>query len=80
MRARVDEDHEEGGNDNNGWVEGPEPNVRRDKGKASDTDAHNLEFLKRGTPRDRLPPQTVLVRVLRELEDDFTHYKGYVTV
>lgn len=26
----------------------------------------------------RLPPQTVLVRVLRELEDDFTHYKGYV--
>lgn len=28
--------------------------------------------------RDRLPPQTVLVRVLRELEDDFTHYKGYV--
>ena len=26
---------------------------------------------------DRLPPQTVLVRVLRELEDDFTHYKGY---
>lgn len=27
---------------------------------------------------DRLPPQTVLVRVLRELEDDFTHYKGCV--
>jgi hypothetical protein len=25
---------------------------------------------------ERLPPQTVLVRVLRELEDDFTHYKG----
>ncbi|EJC97962.1 uncharacterized protein FOMMEDRAFT_143465 [Fomitiporia mediterranea MF3/22] len=25
---------------------------------------------------DRLPPQTVLVRVLGELEDDFTHYKG----
>ncbi|KAH8114583.1 centrosome microtubule-binding domain of Cep57-domain-containing protein [Phellopilus nigrolimitatus] len=25
---------------------------------------------------DRLPPQTVLVRILRELEDDFTHYKG----
>ncbi|KAI5118867.1 hypothetical protein M0805_005310 [Coniferiporia weirii] len=28
---------------------------------------------------DRLPPQTVLVRVLRELEDDFTHYKGIYT-
>ena len=25
---------------------------------------------------DRLPPQTVLARVLRELEDDFTHYKA----
>ncbi|KAH7925868.1 hypothetical protein BV22DRAFT_1088163 [Leucogyrophana mollusca] len=25
---------------------------------------------------DRPPPQTVLARVLRELEDDFTHYKG----
>ncbi|KAJ3558897.1 hypothetical protein NM688_g660 [Phlebia brevispora] len=24
---------------------------------------------------DRVPPQTVLARVLRELEDDFTHYK-----
>lgn len=28
---------------------------------------------------DGVPPQTVLARVLRELEDDFTHYKGYVT-
>jgi hypothetical protein len=25
-----------------------------------------------------VPPQTVLARVLRELEDDFTHYKSYV--
>ncbi|KAI0819182.1 hypothetical protein BC628DRAFT_1333636 [Trametes gibbosa] len=25
---------------------------------------------------DRVPPQTVLARVLRELEDDFTHYKS----
>ena len=28
--------------------------------------------------RDRDPPQTVLMRVVRELEDDFTHYKGCV--
>lgn len=28
--------------------------------------------------RRGLPPQTVLARVLRELEDDFTHYKAYV--
>lgn len=27
----------------------------------------------------RVPPQTVLARVLRELEDDFTHYKRCVT-
>ncbi|KII90515.1 hypothetical protein PLICRDRAFT_39079 [Plicaturopsis crispa FD-325 SS-3] len=26
--------------------------------------------------QERLPPQTVLARVLRELEDDFTHYKS----
>jgi len=26
--------------------------------------------------REGLPPQTVLVRVLRELEDDFAHYKS----
>jgi hypothetical protein len=25
-----------------------------------------------------LPPQTVLARVLRELEDDFTHFKSLV--
>lgn len=28
-----------------------------------------------GTEEDRVPPQTVLARVLRELEDDFKHYK-----
>ena len=28
--------------------------------------------------QERDPPQTVLMRVVRELEDDFTHYKGYV--
>ena len=40
--------------------------------------AVNLDFLNGDAKNDRLPPQTVLVRVLRELEDDFTHYKGYV--
>jgi hypothetical protein len=28
--------------------------------------------------RRGLPPQTVLARVIRELEDDFTHYKSWV--
>lgn len=27
-----------------------------------------------------LPPQTMAMRVIRELEDDFTHYKRYVTL
>ena len=40
--------------------------------------AVNLDFLNRDSRDGHLPPQTVLVRVLRELEDDFTHYKGYV--
>jgi hypothetical protein len=26
-----------------------------------------------------LPPQTVLARVVRELEDDFAHFKGYAS-
>ncbi|KAH9058994.1 hypothetical protein EDB83DRAFT_2548255 [Lactarius deliciosus] len=39
----------------------------------------NLDFLDKGSGSDKLPPQTVLVRVLRELEDDFTHYKGIYT-
>jgi len=32
------------------------------------------------TAMESLPPQTVLARVLRELEDDFAHYKAYVHV
>jgi hypothetical protein len=43
------------------------------------------EFVKHAPPRkdnisrERQPPQTVLAHVLQELEDDFTHYKGYVS-
>jgi hypothetical protein len=45
--------------------------------KARQGAAVNLDFLNGGAARNgHLPPQTVLVRVLRELEDDFTHYKG----
>jgi len=41
--------------------------------------AVNLDFLNGDAKNNHLPPQTVLVRVLRELEDDFTHYKGIYT-
>ena len=39
----------------------------------------NLDFINKGFRGDHLPPLTVFVRVLRELEEDFTHYnyKGY---
>lgn len=39
------------------------------KGKQREDAAKNKDG------EDQLPPQTVLTRVLRELEDDFTHYK-----
>ncbi|KAI0051082.1 hypothetical protein FA95DRAFT_1485994 [Auriscalpium vulgare] len=67
-----------------GFAEGSEPAEehpvgRAGKGKAPVSLAPNLQFLSQNGRADRLPPQTVLVRVLRELEDDFTHYKGIYT-
>jgi hypothetical protein len=35
---------------------------------------------KRNSEQDRVPPQTVLARVLRELENDFAHYKRWVVL
>ncbi|KAA1479615.1 hypothetical protein DENSPDRAFT_855465 [Dentipellis sp. KUC8613] len=87
-RARVD-DMRQGDDDDEGFAEGsdeddiPETDDRRrGKGKGRDINtpqAENSETLSKDGSRDRLPPQTVLVRVLRELEDDFTHYKGIYT-
>ncbi|OBZ71751.1 hypothetical protein A0H81_08633 [Grifola frondosa] len=65
-----EQDHD---NDDEGFAEGPEDNLRsaypryqhRAKGKER---AHR--------EADKVPPQTVLARVLREIEDDFTHYKS----
>lgn len=59
------------------------PPRKRTKLSADDGQCHYKEnkdqadvTFKAPFAEDRLPPQTVLVRVLRELEDDFTHYKG----
>ena len=38
----------------------------------------NIPQRTRDPADDKLPPQTVLTKVLRELEDDFVHYKAYV--
>ncbi|KZT28902.1 hypothetical protein NEOLEDRAFT_1129163 [Neolentinus lepideus HHB14362 ss-1] len=54
-----------------------------DEGFEEDADDERVRFdRRRGKQRSKegareeLPPQTVLARVVRELEDDFTHYKG----
>lgn len=68
--------HEHHAEDDEGFAEGSDDDVRpgpafareEGKGKGRERDA------------DRLPPQTVLARVIRELEDDFTHFKGYVWI
>jgi hypothetical protein len=64
VKARVEIVDEE---DDEGFVEGPEA-PRDSKGKRNHSN---------GREREGLPPQTVLARVLRELEEDFTHYKRF---
>ena len=67
MRARVDEEDEDVG-----------PHVQpKAKGKQREhvTFSQDPGQWRRDGECDGLPPQTVLARVLRDLEDDFTHYK-----
>lgn len=54
-----------------------------DGGRAEDLDQGNDEACRAsvaGPSVDKLPPQTILTRVVRELEDDFTHYKALVLI
>ena len=69
--------------EDDGFAEDPDaPRVPRDKGKRHEHVTFSQDPRQRRPDggRERLPPQTVLARVLRELEDDFTHYKGLVSV
>ncbi|KZV76266.1 hypothetical protein PENSPDRAFT_741426 [Peniophora sp. CONT] len=66
-QARGEEEVDEG------FEEGSDADNHSVSGSPTSHESPNLDFLRPGA---RLPPQTVLVRVLRELEDDFTHYKG----
>ncbi|OSD02411.1 hypothetical protein PYCCODRAFT_1410888 [Trametes coccinea BRFM310] len=61
-RARADEEDE-------GYAEGPDD-------YAHERRESRAQAARGGGEDDRVPPQTVLARVLRELEDDFTHYKS----
>lgn len=49
-----------------------------DEGFAEGMEEEIMARERKWQERERDLPQTVLMRVVRELEDDFTHYKGYV--
>jgi hypothetical protein len=73
LRPQVDDaDRDEG------FVEGPDaqPNVKEKRREHVAFSQDASQWRHRGEC-DGLPPQTVLARVLRELEDDFTHYKRF---
>lgn len=57
-----------------GFVEGPE----HADAKGKHREHVDPTRWKRESDNEGLPPQTVLARVLREIEDDFTHYKRCV--
>lgn len=63
--------------DDEGFAEGPEDDGRVANPRRGDErkDKGREREQWRDVDRERAPPQTVLARVLRELEDDFTHYK-----
>lgn len=62
------------------WSAGRRPHFEaEDEGFAEGAEEMRAKKGKERAGEDRLPPQTVLTKVLRELEDDFTHYKGYVS-
>ncbi|RDX49872.1 hypothetical protein OH76DRAFT_1403113 [Lentinus brumalis] len=64
-RSRVHQYHDEEEDD---FVEGPGLRERERRGYSAKAARDRMD--------DRVPPQTVLARVLRELEDDFAHYKS----
>ncbi|KAJ6584807.1 hypothetical protein B0H19DRAFT_1059157 [Mycena capillaripes] len=77
FRARMQEEESE---EDEGFVEGEDvvaaERARNDKraGKRREPDdGNNYEVIAR---KAGLPPQTIVTRVIRELEDDFTHYKS----
>ncbi|KAF5369106.1 hypothetical protein D9615_010432 [Tricholomella constricta] len=81
--SSAEEDDED---DDEGFAEGSEQQPEHDHVRENRTgrrrDGERVTFSKEPGPwraqaqRQGLPPQTVVARVIRELEDDFTHYKG----
>lgn len=76
MRGRAEDEQ----NEDEGFVEGPDSSRdAKNKGKQREhvTFSQEPKSWKKNGEREALPAQTVLARVLRELEDDFTHYKRF---
>lgn len=75
-------DISENEDDDEGFAEGSEAghheHAPRDKGKQRSQGvpfSREPEQWRKTASKEGLPPQTVVARVIRELEDDFTHYK-----
>ncbi|KAF9447291.1 hypothetical protein P691DRAFT_802613 [Macrolepiota fuliginosa MF-IS2] len=65
--------------DDEGFAEGSEELEQpqapgRDKGKRRELE--NINEVRSVAQQEGLPPQTIVARIIRELEDDFTHYKS----
>ena len=76
-----DEDEDEGFGEGSDEVAADMDRMRdSNKGKQRDyvTFSKDPGRWRQAGRREGLPPQTVVARVIRELEDDFTHYKRYV--
>ena len=77
----------EGGNEDEGFVEGssdveqqhPFHTTTNAKGKERQGTCKESGGLQGDVKQTGLPPQTTLARVVRELEDDFTHYKRFAS-
>lgn len=55
--------------------EEPEQPQGQDKGKRRERSLHDINEVRMIARQEGLPPQTIVARIIRELEDDFTHYK-----
>ena len=87
QRHQAEEEEEEEEEDE-GFAEGSDdvPAPAEFKGKQRDigpgqghvTFSENPAYWRQAGQKEGLPPQTVVMRVIRELEDDFTHYKRCV--
>ncbi|KAG9223886.1 hypothetical protein CCMSSC00406_0007748 [Pleurotus cornucopiae] len=81
IRPRVRERRMDESDEDEGFEEGEEEDPRRrvdanGKTPAAHGQPSAPQRQRPETSRDPLPPQTTLTQVIRELEDDFTHYKS----